>query len=66
MPYELHIDQTHVASFATLDEALTRARKAVRERPDCETEILDSETRRPVEPASSRHWRDELSNKVGY
>jgi hypothetical protein len=66
MSYELHIDKKHVANFATLDEALTRARDAVRERPDCETEILDSETKQAVEPASSRRWRDELSNEVGY
>lgn len=65
MPYELHIDQSHIATFATLDEALTRARETMRNRPDCETEILDSETKRAVEPGSSRRWRDELSNKIG-
>lgn len=66
MAFELHIDRKHIATFATLDDALARARDAVREKPDCETEILDSETRRAVEPASSRRWREELSHKIGY
>jgi hypothetical protein len=34
--------------------------------PDAEPEILDSETKRAVEPGSSRRWREELSQKVGF
>jgi hypothetical protein len=66
MPYELHIDRRHVATFATSDEALEHARAALKERPGCEPEILDSETKRAFEPAASRRWRDELANKIGY
>ncbi len=66
MAFELHIDRRHVASFPTLDEALARAREVMREQPDCEPEILDSETKRAVEPGSSRRWREELAHKIGY
>ncbi len=66
MSYELHLDRQLVATYATLDEALTHARAAVRDNPDCDPEILDSETKRAVEPGASRRWREELSNKIGY
>ncbi len=66
MAYDLHIDHRHVATYDNLDAALERAREAVRTRPDCEPEILDSKTKRAVEPASSRRWREELANKVGF
>jgi len=62
--YELHIDKSHVATCATLEEAQTRARGIVRDRPDCEVEILDPVTKRAVEPASSTRWRDELSHRI--
>jgi len=66
MPFELHIDKSHVATCKTLEEAQTRARQAVIDRADCEVEILDPVTKRAVEPASSTRWRDELSHKIGY
>ncbi len=66
MAYELHIDRRHVATFASLDEALMRAREMLLSQPDCEPEILDPETKRAVEPGSSRRWREELSQKVGF
>ncbi len=66
MAYELHVDRNHVATFQSLDEALARAREMLLSKPDCEPEILDSETKRAVEPASSRRWREELSQKVGF
>jgi hypothetical protein len=66
MPYELHIDKSHVATCATLEEAQTHARGILLNRPDAEVEILDPRTKRAVEPASSTRWRDELSNKIGY
>jgi hypothetical protein len=66
MAYELHVDRRHVATFPSLDEALTRAREMLLNQPDCEPEILDSDTKRAVEPASSRRWREELSQKVGF
>ncbi len=66
MAFELHVDQRHVATFATLDEALARARETLLSNPDAEPEILDSETKRAVEPASSSRWREELSRKVGF
>lgn len=66
MPYELHIGRRHLATFPTLDEALARAREVMREQPNAEPEILDSETKRAVDPGSSRQWREDLSNKIGY
>lgn len=66
MPYELHIDKSLVATCSTLEEAQTRARGIMLNRPDCEVEILDPVTKRAVEPASSTRWRDELSHKIGY
>jgi len=66
MSYELHVHRRHVANFETLEEAQTRARNLMREQPDSEPEILDSTTKRAVEPASSRSWREDLSNKIGY
>jgi len=66
MAFELHVDRRHVATFASLDEALARAREMLLSNPDAEPEILDSETKRAVEPASSRRWREELSRKVGF
>ena len=66
MPYELHIDRRYIATFDSSDEALNQARAALKERPGCEPEILDAETKRAFEPAASLRWRDELANKVGY
>lgn len=64
MPYELHIDKSHVATCATLEEAQARARGLVLDRPDSEVEILDPVTKKAAEPASSTRWRDELSRKI--
>jgi hypothetical protein len=66
MAFDLHIDRRHVQTFESLDDALAHAREALLTNPDCEPEILDSETKRAVEPASSRRWREELSRKVGF
>ena len=66
MRYELHIDKAHVGTFDSSEEALARAREALKARPDCEPEILDADTGKAFEPAASTRWRDELSNKVGY
>ena len=66
MAYELHIDKKLVGTFDSSEEALAQAREAVKTQPDCEPEILDSETGRAFGPAASQRWRDELSNKVGY
>lgn len=64
MPCELHINKSHVATCATLEEAQTRAREILLDRPDWEVEILDPATKRAVVPASSTRWRDELSHKM--
>ncbi len=66
MAYELRIDHARVAVYADADAALAHVKRAVRERPDCEPEIIDTETGRAFEPAASERWRDELAKKIGY
>lgn len=66
MSYEVRINGQTVAHFATTDEALARVREELKLRPDHEPEILDSSTGKPFAPASSRGWRDQLANEVGY
>jgi hypothetical protein len=64
--YAVHIDRKPVASFPTSEEALALVRQELKTRPNCEPEILDTETGRPLEPAASRGWRDQLANEIGY
>ena len=64
MPYELHIDKTHVRTCASLEEARLHTRDFILDRPDCEVEILDPVTKRAVQPASSKRWRDEFADKM--
>jgi len=66
MAFELRADGRTVCTCDTAEEALSRVRDLVRTTPDCEPEIFDLATGRPLEPAASRHWRDDLARKMGY
>lgn len=66
MSYQVRVNGKVAASYATQEEALAHVRAVVAENPDQEPEIVDSDTGRSVEPASTQRWRDDLSGKVGY
>jgi len=66
MGYEVRIDRQFVASYPSSEEAVARVRFELRAKPDCEPEILDTMTGKPFAPASSRGWREQLANEVGY
>ncbi len=66
MPYEVRIDSQATGTFDTSEEALDHVRAAVKQRPDCEPEIIDTATGRAFEPAASKSWREHLANNVGY
>jgi hypothetical protein len=65
MAFELYIDMALVATYETLEEARVHARTVLMRVADAEVEILDPRTKRAVEPAASRRWRDELATKLG-
>lgn len=66
MAYEVRVAGKPVASYATQEEALAHVKRLVAEDVDSEPEIVDSETGRSVEPASTKAWREDLSKKIGY
>ena len=66
MPYEVRMEGKAVGTFETSEEALDHVRAAVKERPDCEPEIIDTATGQAFEPAASTSWREHLANNVGY
>jgi hypothetical protein len=66
MAYELRLDANTVRRFETMEDALACARQRLRENPDAEPALRDSETGDPVAPGASRSWREHLSNEVGY
>jgi hypothetical protein len=66
MPFEVRIENQPVHIAQTEEEALRHAREAIRARPDCEPEIFDIRTGRPMEPAASKSARDTLANEIGY
>jgi hypothetical protein len=66
MPFMLRINGRDCGTFPTEDEAVARAREVVRDTPDAEPEIIDTETGRAAAPAASESRRDDLANKVGY
>ncbi len=66
MPYEVRIESRAVATYDTSEQALEHVRAALKEQPDCEPEIFDTETGKPFEPAASKSWREHLANNVGY
>ncbi len=66
MPYELRITGAPRAQFDTEQEAVDAAALALRDNPDAEPEIIDLATGRPAAPGSSKNWREELKNRVGF
>ncbi len=66
MPFEVYVEKSLIVTCATLEEAQTHVRSVLISCADAEVEILDPVTKRAVEPASSKRWRDELATKVGF
>ncbi|MBV9783251.1 MAG: hypothetical protein JO264_05475 [Acidisphaera sp.] len=66
MAYQVRIGGKSVASYVTQEEALEHVKRLVADDVNSEPEIVNSETGRSVEPASTKAWRDHLSNKIGY
>jgi hypothetical protein len=66
MPFMLRINGRDCGTFPTEEEAVARASQAIRETPDIEPEIIDTDTGRPAAPGASKAGRDDLANKVGY
>lgn len=66
MPFIVRLDVKTLATCATEDEALARARDIVRENADKQPEVLDSRTGRGVAPGASARSRDHLAQKTGF
>jgi hypothetical protein len=66
MLYQLRVNGHVFGTYATLEEALERARLAMKVDCDFEPEIVDERTGRACLVAGSARWRDELANKIGY
>ncbi len=66
MAYELRIDRQPAGTFERSEDAVARVRQALKNRPDCEPEIIDTATGKPFAPAASRGWREHLANEVGF
>ncbi len=63
--YELRVSGRVYGQYQTLDEALERARTAVRMDPDLDPEIMDCRTGRACMVAASKRWRDEIAEILG-
>ncbi len=66
MSYELRLNGREIERFDDPQQAVARAREVLRADPDCQVEVMDTETGRPVEPAAARGWREDLAGKIGY
>jgi len=66
MAYELRLPGTPHAQFESEEEAVAAARRALDADPDAEPEIIDLATGKPAAPGSSKNWREELKNRVGF
>lgn len=66
MPYELRIAGAAPAQFETEQEAVAAAKRALEGDPHAEPEVIDLSTGHAAAPASSKQWRDELRNKIGF
>ncbi len=64
MAYEVRIDSKPVGTFDTSEAALDRVRDELRRHPDCEPEIIDTNTGRAVQPASSKRWQEHLTKTI--
>lgn len=63
--FELRLNGCTFAEFATLEEALRRAKAAVIEDPDLDPEIIDLRTGRASMLCASKRWRDEIAERLG-
>ncbi|HET6182206.1 MAG TPA: hypothetical protein VFA03_01265 [Acetobacteraceae bacterium] len=66
LSYELRLNGRFCGEYATLEEALQRARAAVAADPDLDPEIMDRSTGRAGIVCGSRRWRDEITEKLGF
>ena len=66
MRYEVRTTSGSIGTYDTPEEALERVRQALADNPDDEPEIIDMETGKAFEPASTVEEREDLANKVGY
>lgn len=66
MAYELRIGGTKRAQFETEQEAIAEAKRTLVEDPNSDAEVIDMTTGRAAAPGSSKAWRDELRNKIGF
>ena len=66
MRYEVRVGNASIGVFAESEDALECVRRALADNPDQEPEIIDMETGRAFEPASTEADRDDLASKVGY
>jgi non-canonical (house-cleaning) NTP pyrophosphatase len=66
MGYELRFNGRPFGVFETQEAALQRAREALRDQPDLQPEIINTETGRASMPAGSKRWQDELASKTGF
>ncbi len=67
MAYELRINGKRVAEHERAEEAVEAveaARAALQTRPECEPEIFDTTTGKPLEPAASVGWREHLAQTL--
>jgi hypothetical protein len=66
MAYELRLPGRPAAQFETEQDAVAAARRALEDNPDAEPDIIDLATGKPAAPGSSKNWREELKNRVGF
>ena len=65
MAYELRLPRTPRRPLGT-DDAVAAARRALEDNPDAEPDIINLATGKPAAPGSSKNWREELKNRVGF
>ena len=66
MAFELRINGRNCGTFPTQAAAVARASEIVRETPDIEPEIIDTETGHAAAPGASKAAREDLAKKIGY
>lgn len=63
---EVRVDGKAVALFPEPEAALSCVRALLLGNPNVEPEAIYIETGRPVAPAASVRWREDLANRLGY
>ena len=66
MSFELRVGGTKRAEYETEQEAVEAAKQLLIEDPDSDAEVIDLSTGHAAAPGSSKQWRDELRNRVGF